>query len=253
MIRVVSNISCPAHPHVENLKAIKPNCTSVLQPMDQDVINSLKTHYRRMQILETIRHLELEKESAVTLLDAILMISDAWENVSPKTIANCFRHAGFSIKNEETIQVESDFDEEDDIPLARLINNVTTITVSNEDFLELVNVDHNLETCGDISEEDIVKNLSEDLREDLEENDDEDVDDQVPSCAEALQAVSIIKKFVTLEGLKDSKLLSCISTLDTKLAGIYYKNKCTGQSKITDFFTFGLGHGISNDNQFSDI
>ncbi|XP_063920756.1 tigger transposable element-derived protein 4-like [Zophobas morio] len=218
MIRVVSNISCPAHPHVENLKAIKPNCTSVLQPMDQDVINSLKTHYRRMQILETIRHLELEKESAVTLLDAILMISDAWENVSPKTIANCFRHAGFSIKNEETIQVESDFDEEDDIPLARLINNVTTITVSNEDFLELVNVDHNLETCGDISEEDIVKNLSEDLREDLEENDDEDVDDQVPSCAEALQAVSIIKKFVTLEGLKDSKLLSCISTLDTKLA-----------------------------------
>ena len=40
-------VNCPAHPHIENLKAIKlfvlpPNTTSITQPMDQGVIRSLK-------------------------------------------------------------------------------------------------------------------------------------------------------------------------------------------------------------------
>ena len=39
--------NCPAHPHIDNLKAIKlyflpPNITSKTQPMDQGVIRSLK-------------------------------------------------------------------------------------------------------------------------------------------------------------------------------------------------------------------
>lgn len=45
--------NCPAHCSVDSLKFIKlvfspPNVTSVLQPMDQGVIKSLKTHYRKL-------------------------------------------------------------------------------------------------------------------------------------------------------------------------------------------------------------
>ena len=44
--------NCPAHPEIKNLTHINlifllPNLTSVLQPMDQGVIRSLNTHYRR--------------------------------------------------------------------------------------------------------------------------------------------------------------------------------------------------------------
>ena len=48
-----------AHPHTENLKAIKlfflpPNTTSITQPMDQDVIRSLKAKYRTNVVRKTI-------------------------------------------------------------------------------------------------------------------------------------------------------------------------------------------------------
>lgn len=56
ILLVVDN--CPAHPTLENLKSIKlvflpPNCTSVLQPMDQGIIRSLKCYYRKF-LLEKI-------------------------------------------------------------------------------------------------------------------------------------------------------------------------------------------------------
>ena len=43
--------NCPAHPSVSDLRNVQlvflpPNTTSVLQPMDQGVIRSLKAHYR---------------------------------------------------------------------------------------------------------------------------------------------------------------------------------------------------------------
>ena len=42
--------NCLAHPHIENIKAIKlfflpPNTTSITQPMDKGVIRALKAKY----------------------------------------------------------------------------------------------------------------------------------------------------------------------------------------------------------------
>ncbi|GBP23600.1 Tigger transposable element-derived protein 4 [Eumeta japonica] len=53
------------------------------------------------------------------VLDAILMISEAWEKVTHTTIANCFLHAGF--KDLSPSQAEYD----DDIPLAKMIRSPT--------------------------------------------------------------------------------------------------------------------------------
>ncbi|XP_050335026.1 tigger transposable element-derived protein 4-like [Bactrocera neohumeralis] len=91
--------NCPAHPqvHLHNIKLhfLPPNTTSVLQPMDQGLINSLKQSYRKQHLMKIM---DLPEEAnptkAVNLLDAVNMLSVAWESVSKETIRNCFRHAG---------------------------------------------------------------------------------------------------------------------------------------------------------------
>ncbi|CAH4036248.1 unnamed protein product [Pieris brassicae] len=80
--------NCPAHSVVSNLKCIRlvflpPNVTSVLQPMDQGVIKALKTQYRKLQVLQMIQNIENSKDTkSLRVLDAILMISEAWEKVT---------------------------------------------------------------------------------------------------------------------------------------------------------------------------
>ena len=58
--------NCPAHPHIDNLKASKlyflsANTTSKTQPMDQGVICSLKAKYRKNVVWKIIQSVEKKK------------------------------------------------------------------------------------------------------------------------------------------------------------------------------------------------
>ena len=55
--------NCPAHPKVERLQSIElvfllPNCTSVLQPMDQGIIRLFKLHYRKQSLKMILTHMD---------------------------------------------------------------------------------------------------------------------------------------------------------------------------------------------------
>ncbi len=66
--------------------------------MDQGVIRSFKSFYRRGVSKRLISHLEngnSAKLSELTLLDAIYIANKAWNNVTQQTIKNCFAKCGF--------------------------------------------------------------------------------------------------------------------------------------------------------------
>ena len=98
--------NCPAHPHIENLKAIKlfflpPNTTSITQPMDQGVKRSLKAKYRTNVVRKIIRCLEKNKTlPKISLLHGMQMSGSAWNALTTETIVNCFRKAGISAENQ---------------------------------------------------------------------------------------------------------------------------------------------------------
>ena len=93
--------NCSAHCEIKNLKNIKlvffpPNVTSVLQPMDQGIIRSLKCHYRKLLILHHIN--KATTDFKVSILDAVRFVAEAWISVTSKTIKNCFIESGIAGK-----------------------------------------------------------------------------------------------------------------------------------------------------------
>jgi len=139
----------PAHPHLD-LKFIKlvflpPNTTSVIQPMDQGVIRSQKAFYRKQLVFKIIDDLEKKIETKNTVLDAILVLSRAWDSVTPTTITNCYRHAKLSI-----IPVTNKSDEDTHFKDMESVLPMVNPDLTASDF---VHIDDDLVTTETLSDE----------------------------------------------------------------------------------------------------
>ncbi|CAH1988099.1 unnamed protein product [Acanthoscelides obtectus] len=194
MLPLVNN--CPAHPNILlnniNLQFFPPNVTSVLQPMDQGVIWRLKQMYRKhmlMKIMELQEDVNIIK--AVTILDAINLLTIAWELVTPQTIRNCFYH---DVKN--ITEIVNDFDPEDEIPLSDLLKINSLLDIDK--FNDYVNVDNNLIATQELSDSNLVNEGSVDNKqEDAIENNDKE---ELPvTTKEALDCVKKLQRYFQQE------------------------------------------------------
>ena len=71
---------------------LPPNCTSVYQPLDQGIIANFKLLYRRYW-LRFMVEVSLRDENPIKqmhVLWAIRWSVEAWKEVTPQTIKNCF-------------------------------------------------------------------------------------------------------------------------------------------------------------------
>jgi hypothetical protein len=92
--------NCSAHKnvprHVENIKVVflPPNCTSILQPLDQGIIHAAKVHYRSRLVRRMLANISVGRDANINILEAIQMFSAAWKTLSAATIVNCFHTSG---------------------------------------------------------------------------------------------------------------------------------------------------------------
>lgn len=84
------------------LEYLPANCTSVVQPMDQGVIWSLKCKLRKAILEFAIRQVDnavdFDIACNIDVLRAMQFIGKAWNDVHPDTVIGAFRHAGFGIQ-----------------------------------------------------------------------------------------------------------------------------------------------------------
>jgi hypothetical protein len=73
-----------------------PNCTSILQPLDQGIIRAFKSYYRSKLMAKLIARLDRQEceDGDINVLEAINMIGYSWNKVTQDTIRNCFVVSG---------------------------------------------------------------------------------------------------------------------------------------------------------------
>ena len=75
---------------------LDPNMTSHIQPMDAGIIWAFKAHYRRLFILQALQRFDSGETELYQIdqLEAMHLVNEAWAQITPKIVINCWKHAG---------------------------------------------------------------------------------------------------------------------------------------------------------------
>ena len=198
------------------------------------VIRNFKGHYRVKLSSRLISELDLDSSHQmkdllknVNLLDAIHLLSEAWDDVKKETVANCFKHAKFT-KTEETLESIDVFGDVD------LPENMT-----EDDLLAQVEQDKDLEVAGTYTDEELVeearrKRQNTDLtaNDDDDENADDEIEEDILS-ADVIAALKVVRKFSQKNNLNQE--IVSLRSIEKKV--MLQKANNSKQTTIKSFFT----------------
>jgi hypothetical protein len=240
--------------HLTNVRVenFVPNLTAHVQPMDAGVIRCFKAHYRRYCMQRALdRYDEGITPSDIYDIDQLqaMRLADlAWKQVTPKTIANCWRKSGIlpdrSHPSESAPAIDDESDDANDAEKGLLdsleqLQEVGVLQKSNT--VDLEDLVHNpaeqiIEDATDEEIADAVRKLHQ-AEEDREKNggdDDEEIDPK-PSRQEALQAVSTLSRYLAdLDDPFARSLEAALSSFGRETRREATEHMIT--TKITDYF-----------------
>ncbi len=191
--------NCTAHAinvTLENLRVVflPPNTTSLIQPCDQGIIKTLKTHYRtemRRRILTAIDdsdsiHNANEIAKKTSLLDAIHLLAASWHRVTAQTIQNCFLKGGFGNRSMQIIDEDSESDE---------------LPQCSNDLEEWMMIDDDVPTSATLTDDDVCSLATAQAEGSVDDDEtEEDETDQhvltLPSHAEVRKALEVLRTTV---------------------------------------------------------
>ena len=200
--------------------------------MDMGIIANVKHWYRSIfSFKHLIPALDNKKPLDFDVYKALTIIVAAWERVSSRTIARCFRKAGFGQSDDED-------DDEDDLPLAELAARMSAARgeVFTEDDAHLFLMqEESLPTSGEMDDDDIVSKVKGDSAE-VDERDEGPaiITEERPSMEEYMKATEICQRFWMLAEPSDLARRYLIMATELQTVGITgIKHR---QTRISDFF-----------------
>ena len=133
---------------------LPPNVTSLIQPLDQGVLENLKRHYRQRLLKHLLEDLKndltvVESLKKINLKDIIYWLGESWSDVKESTLKKSWKN--ITPKNDTTGPTENqdDSDDEDDLPLSHLLNMLpVTETVTEKDVNDWMNDDACMCACA---------------------------------------------------------------------------------------------------------
>ncbi|XP_072426251.1 transcription termination factor 3, mitochondrial isoform X1 [Chiloscyllium punctatum] len=182
--------NCTPHPPREQLDAdnvfptyLPTTCTSLIQPMDQGVIRSMKSHYRKSFLRRLVTSYNTGGidafKTALSLKDAIWCLTNAWDSVTRRTLQNAWRKlCPEIILNDEDMGESSDA-----FSLSETKAMVTDLLcctkqmgsdLDEEDILAWLNGEDNTSVVQQVTDSEIIEGVLHYKSEDSDNSDEED-------------------------------------------------------------------------------
>ncbi len=228
------------------VKFFPPNTTPVLQPLDGGGIMAGKRHYRKRQLRHVLSKIDdptvqltgSEICKSINVYMALQWIAASIKEIKPSTIQKCFAACGFPTSSESPV---ADDDDEDDIPLARLLDNTSQrlniTTLTPEDLLQF---ESDVQLEEDYSEgwEERAAELSEPApEEDPEEEACSLAPPPLPSLTEVLTTLRRAEQYCLSKGDSLGDSLDHLSSVIGHLEGAAARGVGMKQTSMKEFFS----------------
>uniref|UniRef100_UPI00398F087B tigger transposable element-derived protein 3-like n=1 Tax=Pristiophorus japonicus TaxID=55135 RepID=UPI00398F087B len=191
---------CSAHSSNVTLKNVKlfflpSNAITLIQPLNQGIIRNFKALYRQ-RMMQKILNVIDEKVQAtatvigktVSLLDAVHMLSRAWEEVKQATIEYCFHKTLFSQQSKEFVQLAVEKVAPPD-------------GMTDEEFYLYVDHDSDVACIGEIAGTEICSVVNGSKKQGGGEEEEEEEDSlPVPKLKDARRACATIERVLAMTG-----------------------------------------------------
>ena len=195
--------NAPSHPDVKTLVSsngsikalfLPPNTTALFQPMDQGVIEALKRRYRKA-LLQRLLLEDKEGRSIVQFVkqinmkDVVYMTATAWDDLLPLTFTRSWNKLLGGTSGQLS---SSDEPKENDevLELARQLDS----NVENRDIDDWMDVDCRDEGYQMLSDEDIIRHVTETDQATQENDDDEEEDEVIQNVPKAGEVKDMLDK-----------------------------------------------------------
>lgn len=203
--------NAPSHPDITELSSgdikayfFPPNVTSLIQPLDQGVLETLKRNYRKKLLQFLIQNLDegntvTEALKKITVKDAVIWSSMAWDEVKKSTLQKSWRKLfGIEKESDESAKLQE---------VSELVELANELPVGNpiepNDIEEWLNADQQLELTDN--------NIADMVRKPDEDESEDDLDEVVPKISHS-------------DGLK---------AIETTIAYIEQQDECTAQDVLS--------------------
>lgn len=193
---------------------LPPNTTSVLQPLDNGIIRSFKSLYKKYLLRSLIEKFEMKEKVKINILECSLLTKNAWDSISTNTISNCFENA-FKNVNINSTELKEKYDtKEEEIIFKEKIND--NFLLSKVDQILSVN-------DNELFEKPTIEYLVEEYKanEEIIEEDSE-ISDKIEkiSSKKAIESIRLLKNFFLQNPKVEKNIFKNISDIEQTIFDI---------------------------------
>jgi hypothetical protein len=203
---------------------LPPNSTTRIQPLDAGIISSFKAKYKQKFIRYLLQQIETNPldQKKLDLLSAIKYVVSSWEEVSVKTIENCW-HKTQLISNNQSLPDNESMDD---------------LTV----FIDQINLQNPMtsEEYINMPEERIIEEIYDvSIGSDSSDSDNCDIIDETPNqekvkLADAMTACDVLMRFFEQQDKDYSGQMRSLRQINANLSHI--QSNPRKQTSILDYF-----------------